>query len=156
MSKPTKNTRELLTAIGIGHFNATMIVPYMFISPVTTDPKSSQTILIVQHLQKILFELGATDVPQSGRLDEPTALALAQVSGPDWARMSWAANISSVVSAKESGVTISPSTMMAAPDDGVPVAVSGALDFLPDVPGGLLTYALGGYLLYRHFKGARR
>ena len=70
--------------------------------------------------------------------------------------MSWAANISSVVSAKESGVTISPSTMMAAPDDGVPIAVSGALDFLPDVPGGLLTYALGGYLLYRHFKGARR
>jgi cyclophilin family peptidyl-prolyl cis-trans isomerase len=31
-----------------------------------------------------------------------------------------------------------------------PVAVGGVFDFLPDVPGGLVTYAVGALVLYRH------
>lgn len=148
-----QNVRDLLTGLGIGHFNATMIVPTMFIAPATTDPKSAQTILIVQHLQKILYDLGAHDVPMSGRLDEPTARALAQVVGPDWERTTWAGNVSAVLSAKASGVSLRAQPM----ESGQPMAVGGPLDFLPDVPGGLLTYAVGGYLLYRHFaRKARR
>lgn len=38
---------------------------------------------------------------------------------------------------------------VARPPAAMPVAVSGALDFLPDVPGGILTYAVGAYLLWR-------
>jgi hypothetical protein len=147
MSKPSKNARELLTQIGIGHFNATMIMPYMFIAPATTDPKSAQTILMVQAIQRALFGLGAHDVPQSGRLDAPTARALAQVVGPNWERTTWAGNISAVLAARESGLSIAPPE----PEPGMPVAVGGPLDFLPDVPGGLITYAVGAYFLYRHF-----
>lgn len=146
MSKPTKNARELLTAIGIGHFNATMIMPYMMIAPATTDPKSSQTILIVNALQKILYQLGATDVPLSGRLDEPTARALASIVGPDWQRTTWGGNIAAVIAYRDGGGRIRAPE----PPVSMPVAVGGPLDFLPDVPGGLLTYAVGGYLLYRH------
>jgi hypothetical protein len=144
----TKNARELLLALGIGQFNATMIVPYMFVAPATTDPKSAQTILIVQHLQKALYDLGATDVPQSGRLDAATAQAMERVAGANWERMSWAANVSAVVSAKEAGVSLRapPAPRVR----GTPVAVGGVFDFLPDVPGGLVTYAVGALVLYRH------
>ncbi len=37
-----------------------------------------------------------------------------------------------------------------------PVAVGGPLDFLPDVPGGIVTYAIGAYFLYRHLKNRKR
>ncbi len=97
MSKPTKTARDLLTQLGIGGFNATMIIPYMFIAPATTDPKSAQTILLVQYLQRALYGLGATDVPMSGRLDRETAMALLQVAGPNWERMTWSGNVAAVL-----------------------------------------------------------
>ncbi len=146
MSKPNKNARELLIGIGIGDFNATIVIPYMFISPATTDPKSSQTILLVQHVQRALYDLGATEVVMSGRLDAPTAHALSRVVGPNWERMTWAANVSALIAAKEGGVSLRAPP----PPRGAPVAVGGVFDFLPDVPGGLVTYAIGGFLLYRH------
>jgi len=153
VSKATLNARELLTGLGVGQFNATMIIPYMFIQPMTTDPKSVQTILLVQHIQRELFKLGATDVPESGRLDAPTARALERVTGPDWGRTTWAGNVAAILNAKSSGVSLR------APPDvvGRPIAVGGPLDFLPDVPGGVFTYAIAGYLVYRHLarKGRR-
>ncbi len=159
MSATSKDVRELLTAIGVGHFNATAIVPFMFISPATTDPKAAQTLIIVGALQRTLFAMGATDVPLSGRLDAATAQALARVAGPDWERMTWAANVAAVVAAKEAGMSLRAppaSQMGVGAGAGVPVAIGGPLDFLPDVPGGLVTYAVGAYLLYRHFtKGSR-
>jgi hypothetical protein len=157
MSRPTLNARELLTGIGVGHFNTTLLIPYMFIAPATTDPKSPQTILIVNAVQKTLFDMGATDVPLSGRLDEPTARALAQVTGPNWERTSWGGNIAAILRNKASGVSL-----RALPEDvgqpiGQPVATGDVLDFLPDVPGGIFTYAVAGFLLYRHLtrKGRR-
>lgn len=155
MSKPQKSVRGLLTAIGIGHFNATMIIPYMFIAPATTDPKAGQIILLVEHVQKALYNLGATDVAISGRLDPATARALRQVAGDDWERMSWGGNVAAIVNAQEGG------GMMFAPEDGSDapapqaMAIGGPLDFLPDVPGGLLTYGLAAFLLYRHLKRRR-
>lgn len=149
MNGPSKNLRDLLTAIGLGNFNATMVIPYMMISPATTDPKAAQIILMVQHIQRALFDLGATGVALSGRLDAPTAAALQDVVGPNWERMPWSASVSAIVAAKESGRRI-----LAPPisDTSAPVGVGGPLDFLPDVPGGLLTYAVAGYLLYRHLR----
>lgn len=157
MSATSKTLRELLTGIGVGHFNATMVIPYMMISPATTDPKASQVSLLVQHLQRALYNLGATDVPDSGTLDAPTAAALNQVVGPNWERMPWSASVSAVVAAQEGRGYIQPMTVAIAPvaAPGEPVATGGPLDFLPDVPGGLVTYAVAGYLLYRHFSRAR-
>lgn len=152
---PSKNLRDLLHAIGMGHFNITMAIPYMMLSPSTCDPKSAQVMLIVQHLQRALYALGATDVAESGRLDLATANALLHVTGPNWERMPWSASAAAVVRAKEAGTRIGPGSGMDTAgmvDDGVPVSVGGPLDFLPDVPGGIVTYGIAAYLLYRHFK----
>jgi len=156
MTDTKKSSRELLLAIGVGQFNATQIIPYMMVAPATTDPKSTQTILLVQHLQQLLFDLGATDVANTGYLDPPTARALRQLVGPNWERATWATNIQAVLSARARGQHLGPE--LRAPIDApmpMPVAVGGPLDFLPDVPGGIVTYGVVAYLIYRHFTKAR-
>lgn len=146
MIKPT--SRSLLEAIGVGQFNATQIIPYMMIAPATTDPKAPQIVLLVRAIQKAIYALGANYVPDSGRLDAPTARALLEVTGPNWERMAWADNVQAIVDAKKANRRLSSMTDGAAP--GRPVAVGGPLDFLPDVPGGLFTYAIAGFFIYRH------
>ncbi len=146
MSKPS--IRDLLLDLGIGGFNATMIIPYMLIAPATTDPKAGQIILLVQAIQRRLYQMGATDVPESGELDAPTASAIQQLCGPNWLRMQWSAVVSAVNDAKRSYLHLLP--MRQVEETGGPIAVSGPLDFLPDVPGGLLTYAVGSYFLWRY------
>lgn len=151
MAKKNRMSRELLKGIGIGDFNATMIIQYMFVAPATTDPRSSPIILMVNHIQRTLNEMGA-GIPVSGYLDRPTAAALERVVGPDWERISWGQNIGAILDGKEAGFSAAPTSQLAL--SGGPAmqeAVGGPLDFLPDVPGGLLTYAVGGYLLWRHF-----
>ncbi len=145
--KQQRTSRELALAIGIGGFNATSVVQTMMQSPATTDPKMPPVVMLVRHLQKALFELGATDVPNTGYIDTATYEALEQLLGPSWMRMSWAEAVGAVVDAKASKTQLSPSMHPA--DDGVPVATSGVLDVLPDVPGGMFTYAIGAYLIYR-------
>lgn len=149
-----RTSRDLLEGIGVGHFNATMIIPYLMVSPATTDPKSVQIIVMVRQLQKTLWDMGATDVISSGHLDGPTAAALVQLAGPNWMRMSWGDNLTAVMNAKTVGMKLSPSggtDGLAVPDDGQPVATGDVLGLLPDIPGGILTYGVGAYLLYRYF-----
>src|SRR5262249_19681603 len=137
-----------------GQFNATMVIPYMMIAPATTDPKASQVILLVQHVQRALYALGATSVPVSGRLDTQTASALEQLMGAGWEGQPWSTGVQAGVSARENGVQLQPMYLASETPDprGQPVPVGGPLDFLPDVPGGLVTYGVVGYLLYRHFR----
>jgi len=151
--KQQRTSRELALAIGIGGFNATSVVQTMMRSPATTDPKMAAVILLVRHLQKALFELGATDVANTGYIDTATYHALEQLLGPSWMRMSWAETVGAVVDAKATKTQLSPAMHPA--DDGVPVATSGVLDALPAVPGGMFTYAIGAYLLYRAMRKKR-
>ena len=139
-------SRELLTAIGVGQFNATMIIPYMMIAPATTDPKASQVMVLVQHVQTALRGLGA-DVAITGRVDPATARALRLVSGPDWERMSWAANVQAILGARQQGM------WLGAPSAAVPM--SGLTDSLPSVPGGLVTYAAGAAIAVYFLFGRR-
>jgi len=156
MSAASPNLRELLTGIGIGQFNATMVIQYMLISPATTDPKSAQIILLVQHIQRALYELGATSVALSGRLDTQTAAALEDVVGPNWERMPWSASVAAILTARKQGRRLQPILLANEPyTPGQPTAVGGPLDFLPDVPGGFVTYGVAAYLLYRHFSRKR-
>jgi hypothetical protein len=152
-TKPT--SRDLLLAIGIGQWNATGTIPYLMIAPATTDPKSPQVTEIVRHLQQILFRLGATDVADTGYLDQPTARALRTVAGPNWERMPWGANIKAVLAAVRRGQRLTGASAPVAPSGGGAVAVGGPLDFLPDVPGGLVTYGVVAFLLYRYLKHKR-
>lgn len=148
------NVRNLLTSLGVGDFNATSIIPFMMFAPATTDPKSGPLIVLVRQLQRELYRMGATNVPNNGHLDPPTASALRRIVGQDWERMSWADNIRAVVAAREQGRRLSSGVV----DDSMPMATGGVLDFLPAIPGGLVTYAVGGVLAY-HFlwkKGRKR
>lgn len=153
MTDSKKTSRELLLDIGMGQWNATGTIPYLMIAPATTDPKSPQVMEIVRHLQQVLFTMGA-DVANTGYLDQATANALRQLVGPNWERMTWGANISGVLAARQRGQRLGGMSLTPV-DDSVPVAVGGPLDFLPDVPGGLITYGVIGYLIYRHFKKKR-
>jgi hypothetical protein len=156
MTDTKKTSRELLLDIGMGKWNTTGTIPYLMIAPATTDPKSPQVMEIVRHLQQVLFGMGATDVANTGYLDPSTARALRQLVGPNWERMTWAANISGVLAARRRGQRLSAASLaVSVADDSVPVAVGGPLDFLPDVPGGLITYGVIGYLIYRHFQKKR-
>lgn len=149
MINPT--SRALLEGIGMGQFNATQVIPYLMIAPATTDPKAPQIILLVRHIQKALYALGANYVPDSGRLDGPTARALLEVTGPNWERATWAESVQAIVNAQRAGRRLSAMPSEGAISTGRPLAVGGPLDFLPDVPGGLLTYAVAGFFIYRHF-----
>lgn len=156
MSDTSMDSRELLIAIGVGNFNATGIIPYMMVAPATTDPKASQVIILVQQIQRQLWKLGAMNVVVSGRLDDATAHALEQVVGPNWERMSWSAVVKSLVDAERKNFRIQPTVAMAYQPLTIPTAVDGPLDFLPEVPGGLVTYGVGAYLIYCMFSKKRR
>jgi hypothetical protein len=146
-----KTSRDLLLAVGIGDFNATMIVPFVLVAPATTDPKSPSIMLMVGAIQRELMMLGAP-IRQTGYLDHPTADVLEFVMGPGWMNRSWADVLKATIQARRQrrNLTGSRSTMAPPVETGpAQPALSGPLDFLPDVPGGLLTYAVGGYLLYR-------
>jgi hypothetical protein len=153
MAKPQRTARELLTGIGVSNFNATMVIPYLFTTPAATDPKSPQVIMMVQHLQRILNRMGA-DIAETGYVDVATAAVLERVVGPSWQTISWSQNIGSVLDGQRVGF----SAAAPAPLSGGPIvyeSLGGPLDFLPDVPGGLLTYAIGGYFLWKHLSKKR-
>jgi hypothetical protein len=143
--------RDLLTSIGMGQHNATLAIPYLMVAPAVTDPKTPLVINMVRLIQQLLYQMGATDVANSGYLDEPTATAMLQVVGPNWERSSWGQNIQAVLGARDLGMSLAPP----ADSPPMPVAVGGPLDFLPDVPGGIVTYGVVAYLLYRHFSKRR-
>lgn len=156
MSDIKSNLRDLLIALGVGQFNATMMIQYLSIAPATTDPKSPQIALLVRHIQQALYGIGERAVANSGVLDRPTASALDRIVGVNWERQPWSVTIAAVVNAMRRPSMPSMMTLPAPIDDiGTPVAVGGVFDFLPDVPGGLLTYAVGGYLLYRFISKPR-
>lgn len=148
-------SRDLLNAIGMGQHNATQAIPYLMIAPATTDPKTPLVINMVRHLQQLLYQMGATDVANTGYLDPPTARALRLTAGPNWERMTWGQNIGAVLGARDRGMQLTAASMRTVPIDSTPVAVSGPLDFLPDVPGGIITYGVAAFLLYRHFSKRR-
>lgn len=143
-----KTQRDLLVALGIGQFNATMIIPMMLTQPATTDPKSPAIIMLVRAIQNQLYVMGATHLDNTGYLDMPTAEYLDELLGPQWINRQWADVVRAVVTARQNNVQLRPPAVATeAPIDYGPQA-QGAFDFLPAVPGGALTYVAGAGLLY--------
>lgn len=149
-----KLAREMLTSLGIGQFNATMIIPFLWFAPATTDPRSSPVLMLVRAIQRNLFALGAS-LHETGFLDEPTAAVLERLMGPGWMNGSWAEVVGAVLAAKRNHYTFAVQPAVA-PEVHGPQAVGGVLDFLPDVPGGMLTYAVGGLVAYHFWKKRKR
>lgn len=149
-----RSGRELLTGLGIGNFNATMIIQYLWTAPATTDPKSPSIILLVQALQRTLKRAGAR-LAVTGYLDQPTAAVLTQVVGPGWEQVAWATVVESVLDVLEGKRAMAPG-LESGGDTFVAQAqpLDGLLDpaFLPPVPGGIFTYLAGAYVAYRLLK----
>jgi len=147
MKASQHSIRALLRSIGIGDFNATLVIQSMFIAPATTDPKSASTILLVQHLQRILNRQGAK-IRETGYLDHATAGAIQAVAGPGWEQRPWADTAQAILLARDTGQTWR--------DDPPPPPNYGPtgmpLGFLPDVPGGMLTYGIAAVVAYHLWK----
>ena len=143
------SARNLLLKLGVGNYNATMMIPYLFTSPMTTDPKSPQIMLMVKHMQKVLNQLGAKLILTS-YLDRPTAAALTGLFGTDqWSSWAWSDVIAGVVQAKATGAKLTE----VAPITTYPIAATGDMPLgLPDVPGGIVTYAAAGAALWYFLK----
>jgi len=82
------NLREMLLAAGIGEFNATMSIPYMYFLPSTTDPYAQGVIQIVEGLQNLLNARGLL-VPIDGWMGPETINAVMRYAGASWRDKSW-------------------------------------------------------------------
>jgi hypothetical protein len=133
---PTKhradnNARQLLLSLGMGQYNATIAIQYMFIAPAATDPAMPSIILMTKHLQLGLRSAGASKVAVTGQIDDPTARALIQLLGPDWNQVVWYELFRATAEAKKRRSLEQRATDLEL----------GATPDLPAVPGGMLTWA---------------
>ena len=133
------DARSLLLALGMGDYNATLAIQYMFLAPAATDPAMPSIILMTRHLQAGLRAAGAT-VPLSGQIDDATAKALIKLVGPDWHQVTWFGLYQAVVQAKRLRTLKKRSGELQL----------GLVD-LPDIPGGNLTWAAAGALAAWYF-----
>lgn len=145
-----KTSRELLLDLGVGQYNATMLVETLMMAPQTTEAAASPTMLLVGHIQDAMNAMGSA-ITVTGYLDQATAQALAQIAGRDFLRRSWFDVVKDVVAAKKAGIKLKKKT---ARPNAKPAV--GLFDSLPDVPGGLFTYAAGGFLLWKLLSKKKR
>lgn len=125
------NAREMLLALGMGNYNATLAIQYMFLAPAATDPAMPSIILMTKHLQQGLRAAGATDIAVTGRINDATARALVKLVGPEWNHISWFSLFSSVIAAKQQRTL----------EENAGAMDLGLIPDLPDVPGGMFTWA---------------
>lgn len=145
------DVRNSLLELGVGDFNATMCIPMMFMAPRTTDPAMVEVIVVVRSIQEALAAMNAPNIRPTGVLDDATADALDQLMGPEWLMKPYYDTINAVVAAEKAGYTfMAPTPMRTGPEP-----VGGFFDFLPTVPGGLVTYGVGALLLWHFMKKKR-
>lgn len=151
---PNKNNiRAILLDLGVGDFNATMAIPYMLLAPRATDPSMVQMLVVVRKIQEALMGMGAVQVQNTGVLDAPTAKALDQICGPEWLSAPYYETIQTVLAAERAGHQFMPDPVI---DDGPSATGDYVLGFLPDVPGGIVTYGVGAALLYWMLKKKKK
>jgi hypothetical protein len=136
MKSRENNARQLLLALGMGQYNATMAVPYMFIAPAATDPAMPQVMLMTKHLQQGLRAAGAP-CPVTGVIDDATARCLQQLLGSRWNQKSWFELYDAVIRAKRTRAL-----------ETAPLMDLGLVPDLPEIPGGILTLAIGAGVAY--------
>lgn len=142
------SARSILLKLGMGDFNATMVIAYLFMAPAQTDPQMSQIIMLTKHLQNAMKTMGVA-LPATGSIDAQWAPYFEAVCGSDWPDLPWAEIGRMVIAARARGKTLKPEGITITMERG---GLDGIADSLPKIPGGLLTYAVGGYLIWRHMK----
>jgi len=151
-----KNTvRELLLNLGVGDFNATAAIPYMLLAPRTLDPSMVQMLVVIKKLQEQLASMGAPGIVPNGIFDDATSNAIKAIVGPEWLAMPFYETVRATNKAEARGYTFPAPVPASSPG---PVATSGILDVVPDtlglpsVPGGVVTYGIAGWFLYKLLK----
>lgn len=140
VTRATQDLRSLVNTLGIGQFNATLVIPYMFFTPAGTDPDMAAVRVLVEALQAGLHGMGA-NVPVDGIIDERTDAELTKLTGPDWPGMTWATLFETVIRARASGRSL-------APVRGGPLPELEMVGDIPAVPGGLMTIAAAGIAVW--------
>lgn len=144
MDRGGNSARSILLSLGMGDFNATMVIPYLFMAPAQTDPQMSQIIMLTRHLQSVMKSMGCP-LSVTGTFDTNWAPYVAKVVGRDWLNVPWSEICQEVIAAKNRRMSLAPVGVAMAPMSG----------FADSIPGGKTTlYVLGAFLLYRHFKRA--
>lgn len=93
------DVRDLLLRAGVGQYNATMALPYVWFTPTTCDPYAQGVMLLVQGLQNILNSKGAK-LEVDGGLGVDTALWIRRYSGSNWRNKTWTQLYSDVLAGK--------------------------------------------------------
>lgn len=154
MTTDNGSARDILLRMGIGDFNATMIIPMMFYGPAQTDPDITASKLLVKQMQVIMQGMGATFVRASHYLDQPTAWCLQAVAGPHWREHPWFELCTLLLDARTAGKKFAMRGAGSA--SSVELSGLGLFPELPDIPGGPFVLAGAAYLAYRYFKKKRR
>lgn len=139
------NARDLALAMGIGSIQADMLIPYLWMSPSTTDPDMPAVRVMVEAIQNQLMAMGTPPLRARGELDVPTATWLRMVTGVAWTQMTWAQIFEAILVAKQSG------RRLATPMKRSPAPV-GFLPDLPDPPTLLLLGAAGALFWFTRKK----
>lgn len=108
MSAADNNVRHQLLELGIGDFNATLVIPAMFYGPAQSDPGLTQVKVLVRGLQRTMRQMGATWIVPTGDFDASTATCLKAVGGPMWMEMPWYELTQKLLDAKKAGKRFHP------------------------------------------------
>lgn len=143
------NVRGLLLELGIGDFNATAIIRFGFWSPHQTDPDMPAIIILTRRIQENLRRMGAT-IAISGALDQPTDFYLRRLCGEGYLNRPWYQVMEAIVSAKNRDTRLPPVNIATENiiDPTIQTQAVAGFGFLPDVPGGVITYGLGAAALW--------
>lgn len=99
----SNNARDLALAMGIGQFQADMVIPMMWMTPSTTDPDMPAVRVMVEAIQKQMSAMGAPRFQAPGELDVPTVSWMRMITGPTWVNMTWARIFGAILNVRASG-----------------------------------------------------
>jgi hypothetical protein len=133
----SQDARTLVMSLGIGDVQATMVIPYMFMTPATTDPDMPPVHMLVRGVQRGLKDIGVP-LEIDGVMGVETATYLRKLTGPNWPGMTWYELYQTLTRARATGKRLDPPV----PAPARRHTDLGIMD-LPDVPGGGVTLALG-------------
>lgn len=140
--------RSLLLRLGVGDFNATMVIPVMFFGPAQSDPDMTQIKVLTKAMQQTMKAMGASWLTANGQLDASTSTCLAVIGGAHWTETPWYELVQRLLEARDHGQRFTR------PGPAQSIELAGVPD-VSAIPGGYLTLGIGAYLVYRHFKKGR-
>ena len=120
---------ELAMAIGMSRANATLAVPFLWITPGGSDPYSPTIIMMVEALQHSLRKLGVK-TRGDGFVDKGMSSALERISGPHWKSKAWIQVFGDVIGKTDEPIPSMPMgdiEIGAVDDDGPSLFTLGAI-----------------------------